>query len=302
MTLRLLGVALLLALTTAPCSFAQADEEAGAKRAVARMKAESATFIARQDSFLLNHGLLEVSYGIEHLLREAYTPEKAAEKEARRPKAFSLEDKREITALTHRKKAKDLAMRGFTVERIMALAKRDIDILEMTLESSAWHSLVEQAMVSEWVVVGRVEDVFETLAPGDGFRSSVVIKVEETLVGQAPGDEIILRQTSGRRADGVHGYTFHDMTTRERGRRYLFFLSKMRYRFFVAYPHRGMEPRDAEDLDEATVKQYFLQINERYPLDIDFSALGRVGHPEPEHLLADIRRVGRILKESFAPK
>jgi len=267
------------------------------------MKAESATFIAQQDSFLLNHGLLEIAYGIEHLLREAYTPEKAAEREARRPKTYSLEDHREITALTHRKRAKDLAMRGFTVERIMALAKHDIDILEMTLESPAWHSLVEKAMVSELVVVGRVEDIIETLAPGDGFRSSVVIKVEETLIGQAPGDEIILRLTSGRRADGVHGtYTFHDLTTRERGRRYLFFLSNMRYRFFVAYPYRGMEPRGAEDLDEATVKKYFLPINERYPLDIDFAALVRRGHPEPEHLLADIRRVGRILKESFAPQ
>jgi len=301
MTLWLLGVALLLALTTSP-SFAQADEEAGAKRAMARMKAESATFIAQQDSFLLNHGLLEISYRIEHLLREAYTPEKAAEKEAHRPKTYSLEDHREITALTHRKRAKDLAMRGFTVERIMALAKRDIDILEMTLESSARHSLVKQAMVSELVVVGRVEDVIETLASGDGFRSSVVIKVEETLIGQAPGDEIILRLTSGRRADGGHTYTFHDLTTRERGRRYLLFLSNMRYRFFVAYPHRGMEPRSAEDRDGAMLKQYFFQIFERYPLDIDFSALGRVGHPEPEHLLADIRRVGRILKESFAPK
>ena len=86
--------------------------------------------------------------------------------------------------------------------------------------------------MSEMAVIATVVDRYESLVPRDGFRSSVVLQVQEVLRGSFDGQYAILRLDTGRNARGQFIHSDDDFDGGV-GESYLFFLSNGLYKYFA---------------------------------------------------------------------
>lgn len=119
-----------------------------------------------------------------------------------------------------------VAATGMTSGQIRALQARGIDIPQ-AVAADFQGSLEQYASLAEVVLVGQVVEVRQSMAENDGFRSSVVLRVEEVLKGQA-GNQVIVREASGRLPSGETIEHSIDLNPQQ-GERFLLFLSKGLY-------------------------------------------------------------------------
>lgn len=294
-------VVLVFLLIMAPSVWAQDTEAAKMARLMDGFRTDARAFIATQEAFLQKQGLLDEARELQHALDQAFQVN-AAQKQARqRPEGLSEQDYQEMIALDHHQKAINLALRGLNTERVAALESRGIDVLEIALKSPIRLTPAEKAVLSELVIVGRIKHIEQALEPDDGYRSSVVVEVLETLVGQAPGDEIIIRQLSGdinNIGEWVRYSTdFHEVDEEQE---ILFFLSNTLYRYQIAYPTDSMVPRRAARIDEAPLHWHFLQAYLPIKFPTGDEAPGKVGQMDSVQLRAALRVLGERINESFA--
>jgi hypothetical protein len=134
-----------------------------------------------------------------------------------------------------------LAATGLTAGQIRALQARGIDIPQ-AVAADYRGSLEQYAALAEVVVIGQVTEVRQSAAENDGFRSTVVLRVEETLKGQA-GSQVTVRESSGVLASGERVEHSIDMAP-EAGDRFLLFLSKGLYGAEAV--GRGRSPAEAQ--------------------------------------------------------
>ena len=121
-----------------------------------------------------------------------------------------------------------------------------------------WQAVVHWAILSELVVVAEVKDVVYTYEPGDGYRSSIVVTVKEVLKGVAPGNEIAIRQTTGKTSTGLDTWSTADLVAKK-GETYLLFLSNAWYRYYLDYPTRRAE-KVRSDIPESTKRKHFIRV------------------------------------------
>lgn len=129
-----------------------------------------------------------------------------------------------------------LRMRGYTRGKIEQLRKRKgINPVSLMLKPPMALTPSEKLTLSESVVIAEVLEKKNKLKPKDGYRSSVVLGVDEVLVGEVPSDRIILRRLSGKSKDGRYVTISHDFKGAV-GSKHIFYLSNTKYRYRVKYP------------------------------------------------------------------
>ena len=178
--------------------------------------------------------------------------------------------------------AQELALFGYTSEHLTALKERGVDIPALMLKPPTGLDLSERAALSEVVVTAEVADAYDAVEPGDGFRSSVVLKVEEVLKGDVPLDNLVIRRLTG--PDPTGGATVPGEFEGEPGKTYLFFLSKATYNYAVEFPGFGTAPV-RERIPEEELVPNFLTLYTPVPLE----DLG-------EGALEEVRRVGDLIE------
>ena len=92
----------------------------------------------------------------------------------------------------------DVLMNGYTFETVSRLEKAGFDLERVVRGVPGQGSLAGQVARSEVAVIATVVDRYESLVPRDGFRSSVVLQVQEVLRGSFDGQFVILRLLSGK--------------------------------------------------------------------------------------------------------
>lgn len=158
----------------------------------------------------------------------------------------------------------DLAVHGFTAEQFSG--EEGADLLQDIFHNRSPEAF---AVASELVVVGSVVRVYNALDPRpaliqeedipsplppqpvgelDGFRSTIVVQVEEVLKGPrktrlAPGTRVYIRQRSGLTQDGALITVSTDFDAKETDQ-YVFFLSNVMYRYAVHAPGHPVEAVD----------------------------------------------------------
>lgn len=163
----------------------------------------------------------------------------------------------------------------------------------------------EKAMCAELVIIGNVlrTDYYPGYKePGDGYHQSVVISVEEVLVGNVSSDTIILRQISCEEGKGV-------IVTNEirykPGDRYLFFLSNAYYRYnsdpqfgffeiikpMLEYPE---EFRKICYIETLGVPHPIIDGKLEYPPSVNMT---RLNISDTDKILSEIRKIGKLRKE-----
>ena len=96
----------------------------------------------------------------------------------------------------------DVLLNGYTFESVSRLKKAGLDLERLVRGVPGPISLADRAATSEIAVIATVVDRYESLVPRDGFRSSVVLRVQEVLRGSFDGQYAILRLDTGRDARG----------------------------------------------------------------------------------------------------
>jgi hypothetical protein len=140
--------------------------------------------------------------------------------------------------------ALDLATLGFSPQRVRVLRGRGIDVI-LAADTRPDASLEARAILSDLVVVGQVQEFTSNAGPEDGFHSSLVVRVEEVLKGEAAPAEVVIRQQSGQTPDGREHFASGDLRARL-GDRYLLFLSHQLYRWQVESTGRRIPDAGAE--------------------------------------------------------
>ena len=143
----------------------------------------------------------------------------------------------------------ELVMNGYTFDIMSRLKQQGLDQGKLIRRHPITLSLAEKAALSEVVVIATVLDKNDSLVPRDGYRSSVVLKVEEVIRGNVEGEYIILRRFSGTTAKGEYIDRSTDFDG-SKGEKYLFFLSNGVYRYSTEYPILS-----ADDIDLAYLAQ-----------------------------------------------
>ena len=285
----------------APSVRAQDTEAAKMARLMDKFRADAHAFIAKQEAFLEEQGRLGDARQLHQALNQAYQVNAAQKQTRQRPEGLSVQDHQEMIAMDRHQKAINLALRGLNTERIAALESRGIDVLEIALKPGITLTPAESAVLSELVIVGRIKRIEQTQEPGDGYRSSVVVEVVETLVGQAPGDEIVIRQLSGDVGPGGEWVRYStDFHKFDEEQEVLFFLSNTLYRYQIAYPTDSMVPRRAEGIAQAPLHRHFLQAYLPIKFPSADAAPGKVGQIDVVALRATLRSIGERIDESFA--
>lgn len=150
-----------------------------------------------------------------------------------------------------------LTLHGFSVPTVEKLRDRGLDPLQIAIAGPS-ASVVERATIAETVVVGEVTSYTYTLEPGDGYRSSIVVRVDDVLKGDVDHSEITIRQRTGSQTNEKHLVDVSTDIEPEAGDRYLFYLSHSMYKFRIQHPelHR-LEPQQ-EDLSTKALDRYYI--------------------------------------------
>ena len=282
---RAVTLVVLLAITASNVLAQEEDPGASKHANLDRYKGEIAADVDNLRRFLEERALLQVAVGVENSFKPVA---QASLSEADRPARISPNDYDEVADLMHSRQALSLVLDGYTTGQITALRSQGIDIFDVTLKPAFNHSAVEKAMFSELVIVGKVEEIIETLEPEDGYRSSVKISVQQVLSGETLNNVVTLRQASGKSSDGRNVHISVDIHKEYIGQEFVFYLSNTRYRFFTSYPHRYMDPGSIGPPPQEALQQYYVN---RYSPEALTPSLGR-------EILSEIERVGSIIEAS----
>ena len=198
----------------------------------------------------------------------------------------------------------DVLMNGYTFETVSRLKKAGFDLERLVRRVPGPVSLADRAAMSEMAVIATVVDRYESLVPRDGFRSSIVLQVQEVLRGSFDGQYAILRLDTGRNARGqfIHSDDDFDGGVGESYR--VFFLSNGLYKYFAwrtyfdfgCYPveTRGAASAGSANLDyqaqdpqrDVRFREIFAAI--RMPDESGWGGL------DPE--INEVRRIGQLIR------
>lgn len=193
-----------------------------------------------------------------------------------------------------------LALQGLSVAEMERLEEEGVGVMDF-VSAGPGASLVETAVATEVVVIGEVKDYIVTLEPGDGYRSSVIIEVIETLKGEIPADKIVLRQPSGLGINGKYGVRVSTDLRPEPGQRYLFYLSNSLYRYRTAHPALyGLAEDVRGNTPQATKGIYFIHWHQARRLEEGVlqsaPSLRSPTRSQTEQIFERIRELDRILE------
>lgn len=193
-----------------------------------------------------------------------------------------------------RVRAYQLALSGHSADYVLGLREKGLDLPRIVLKSPMELSLEEKAALSEATVIGTVVDIQDTLEPGDGFRSSVIFRVEEVLSGRFTSDELILRRLTG--PDSLGGMIRHHEFDGRVGETFILYVSHEIYKYHILHP----EPAAADVRDGLFAQdlvQYVLFEYTAVPVP-DAFLNERVADEDPHSPLNKMRQVG-VLKASL---
>ncbi len=186
----------------------------------------------------------------------------------------------------------DILMNGYTFETVSRLKKAGYDLESVVRGVPGQGSLAGVAARSEMAVIATVVDRYESLVPRDGFRSSVVLQVQEVLRGSVEGQYVILRLLTGKNSRGGFNRVSHEFEG-NKGESYLFFLSNGRYRFHAGYSY-DMLDIGSVDLDyqaqDPQLDVRFMSVFAAIRMP-DESGWGGL---EPE--INEVRRIGQLIR------
>lgn len=146
------------------------------------------TQISRRTDWLKSHGKFD-NY---RAIRELFTTQRISEIFPR----WSQENP-SLAELFADQQAQDLSVL-YTINDIQQLRTRGIDVLKVYNELGTIESSI---LSSELIIVGEVVDADYNADLGDGYASTVKVKVTEILKGTPVADTIYIRETSGRTGD-----------------------------------------------------------------------------------------------------
>jgi hypothetical protein len=192
-----------------------------------------------------------------------------------------------------------LTLHGITAPTIDRLHMEGIDILNAAM-SGPRSTVLERAAMSEAVIIGKVERYFPAIEPDDGYRSSIVVNVEEILTGDISNEEIIIRQRSGKTADGQHIVEISTDVNPKAGERYLFYLSNSLYRYRTSHPEASGLQKPDGDLSNSVLSTHYITYGKPHKFDNGvLQPAPHVGSPSQEEtnrLLNQIRDLGRLMR------
>lgn len=143
------------------------------------------------------------------------------------------------------KLARDLTLNGVSPSGLEAMASTGFNIFSMynidagKPQDDPHDVLRAYSLTHDLVVIGTIESVEMTSEFADGYGTTLSVRIEETLRGDAPGSNITIRQRTGRTRGGGRRVVYHggdiidalEHPDRVEGRKYLFFLSSGEYGF-----------------------------------------------------------------------
>lgn len=138
-----------------------------------------------------------------------------------------------------------LTLHGVTAEKAMRLQAGGVDVMHAITANN--RPLMEQALLTDLVVVAEVTKIQTTPSAADGYRSSVHAVVLRHLKGQAVSDTVIVRQRST--PDSPNERDLNAVV----GNTYLLLLTNGMYRFSLA--RRG---ETVEAISEETLARHFV--------------------------------------------
>ncbi|MEM9665125.1 MAG: hypothetical protein AAF970_09335 [Bacteroidota bacterium] len=184
-----------------------------------------------------------------------------------------------------------LLMCGYTSSTIAMLREQSVDIEKLVRRHPTQLSIAEMGALSEVAVIAEVIEHVATSAPRDGYRSSVVLEVDEVLRGDVRGRHITLRRRSGPTANGRYLDVSTDFDG-DVGERFVFFLSNGVYMYTTRYTTSYNEIVDPDyvSLDPDANSRYIsLYSPIPIPRDPDKNLM---------EALDEARRVGEAIREA----
>ncbi|NNE47391.1 MAG: hypothetical protein HKN37_12120 [Rhodothermales bacterium] len=120
-----------------------------------------------------------------------------------------------------------MVIHGLDLQKLERLQAGGIDLVHaMTSDARPF---MEQGLFSDPVVVAEVVDFGDSDEPTDGYRSTIAVRVVETLKGEVSADTLFLRQR-GQFRNGMGQNEFAPRI----GEKYLLLLSRPMYEFFAS--------------------------------------------------------------------
>ncbi len=283
---RWIFTAWMLALVVVGLGACRAPEEAARPTDVETARAADAAYFADLEAFLKARGQLEHALGIDSLLRVWRHPR-------------GVPPYRDSIAL--RGDALMMAMDSLTPAALELLRDVGRDVARMD-----WHTQPPaQAATAELVVIAEAQRDYNTLAPRDGFRSTVELGVQEVLKGALPeaaraDGQILVRRRSGLTPGGqrVQVRGEYGLTP---GRTYLLFLSNALYDYRWRHPDvlAAPLPVDTMAVDTTWIARVDSLEHAREHYYLERYQGTRTAWFAPEELAeikAAIRRVDRVLE------
>ena len=124
---------------------------------------------------------------------------------------------------------------GFTLEKIQQLSQQGLNIFDI-IENQR-DAIISNVILSNLVVIGTIDSIYNDESMYDAHRSSFVINVNETLKGDNKIKKIIIRQP-GHTIDGqyIPGGSDGIVFSPEIKSKYLIFADKFYYEFYIQNP------------------------------------------------------------------
>ncbi len=182
-------------------------------------------------------------------------------------------------------------MNGYSFETVSRLKEAGYDLERVIRGVPGQGSIAGFAAMSEVAIIATVVDRYDSLVPRDGFRSSVVLQVQEVLRGSFEGQYAILRLLTGKNSRGGFNRVSHEFEGNE-GESYLFFLSNGRYRFHAGYGYHVLDTGSV-DLDYQARDP---QVDVRFTSLFSAIRMPENGWGEMEPTLNEVRKIGELIR------
>lgn len=237
----------------------------------AQANAQSDPEIENRRSFLASQNKLNKAIEIESLFKGKGTSEKFA-----------------LSQFLLQLQTLHLAIEGYSAPQLNRLRSHGVDFLEMIAKTPDKRTLAEKAALSGVAVLAKVERIYDSLEPADGYRSSVVLHVNQVLRGEIESDELVLRRLSGLNKDGLRGINYAELDL-EVGETYLFFLSHNKYRFLLAYPGIGAD--EVGITPDQALHNYYIEVYHAIPVD-------NINDSQSRIVLNEVKRIDGLIKSA----
>lgn len=153
--------------------------------------------ITRREAYLKEFGL----YNRYLELRKMVSPEVEAKNSVKK-NAFN-EDVRDYKITMA---IQELAVK-YSLDEVRTYKQDSIDLVNDAIFIAMPQSEKQFMALLEEAFVGRIVRAYSDSSPGDGYRSTIVVEVDEWLLGGGGADTVLIRQVSGRAGSGWKGST-----------------------------------------------------------------------------------------------